>query len=95
LKVPGKTIALDRLPDPQARRVLVEAAGGRQRMSDLAKHDWVESSGTTDICRKCGCTKYHQDARGTPGRYGVTRYARWVNGNESRMPAESRWARDA
>src|SRR5437868_7044891 len=50
--------------------------------------------------------------RGRPGRFGVTRYARWVNGkwvgytrqdakaapsvcDESRMPAEDRWARDA
>jgi hypothetical protein len=49
-------------------------------MSDTAEHEWIENSGTTDICRGCGCVAYHQDERGRPGRFGTVRYARWVRG---------------
>lgn len=43
-------------------------------------HDFRKSSGTTDTCIICGCTRYHQDERGAPTRRGPdARYARWVD----------------
>jgi len=81
-------VALDRIRFMDPKRRELRRAYNREyarRRRAMTAHAWVKSSGTTDICGRCGCVRYWENAKtGAPGRNwpdgDTATHARWVRG---------------